>query len=254
MRMRFKVIACKALQREISLLAAKTEAVLDITFMRQGLHDTPDLLRAALQQEIDAVDAGDDMHTNTPRLGRSFDAILLGYGLCSNGVTGLSSKNHRLVVPRIDDCIGLFLGSHERYRKYFDAHPGTYWYNASWIENAYTPSEANRKALLAEYTEKYGEDNAEYLVDTENSTKNYNNAAYVAWEGLNFPEYERYTSEAAAYFGWNFEKVMGDSGWLADMLSGKHDDRFAVAQPGECFAQDYEGRVIHTCPLSREEK
>ncbi len=254
MRMRFKVIACKALQREISLLAAKTDAVLDITYMQQGLHDTPDLLRTALQKEIAAVDAGDDLHTNHPRLGRGFDAILLGYGLCSNGIAGLSSKSHKLVVPRSDDCIGLFLGSYQRYREYFDAHPGTYWYNASWIENAYTPSEENRKAMLAEYTEKYGEDNAEYLVDTENSTKNYNNAAYVVWDGLDFPEYERYTREAAAYFGWNFDKVTGDNGWLTDMLAGRHDNRFAVAQPGECFEQDFEGRVIHACPFCREEK
>ena len=251
--MRFKVIACKALQREISLLAARTDAVLDITYMRQGLHDTPDLLRAALQKEINAVDDGNDLHSNEARLGRRFDAILLGYGLCSNGVAGVSSKTHKLVVPRSDDCIALFLGSYAKYREYFDAHPGTYWYNASWIENAYTPSEENRRQLLAEYTEKYGADNAEYLVDAESTTKNYNNAAYIAWEGLGFPEYERYTREAAAYFGWKFDKVTGDSGWLTDLLSGRHDDRFAVAQPGECFAQDYEGHVLHTCPFCREE-
>ncbi|MEL7604196.1 MAG: DUF1638 domain-containing protein, partial [Bacillota bacterium] len=103
--MRFKVLACKALQRELSLLAAGTDAILDITYMRQGLHDTPDLLRAALQKEIDAVDSGSDLHTNEDRLGRSFDAILLGYGLCSNGVCNVTSQRHKLIVPRSDDCI-----------------------------------------------------------------------------------------------------------------------------------------------------
>jgi hypothetical protein len=250
--MRFKVIACKALFREISLLAAGTDAVLDVTYMRQGLHDTPDLLRAALQKEIDAVDEGSDLHTNEGRWGRRFDAILLGYGLCSNGVAGVTSKKHKLVVPRADDCIALFLGSYQKYREYFDAHPGTYWYNASWIENAYTPSEENRARLLEEYTEKYGADNAEYLVDTETTTKNYNNAAYVSWDGLSFPRYEQYTREAAACFGWNFDLVKGDSSWLGDLLEGRHDERFSIAQPGESFAQDYSGGVIRACPFCRE--
>lgn len=252
--MRFKVIACKALQREISLLAAGTDAVLDITYLRQGLHDTPDALRAALQREVNAVDEGSDVHTNAARLGRSFDAILFGYGLCSNGVCGVTSQKHKLVVPRSDDCIGLFLGSYQKYREYFDAHPGTYWYNASWIENAYTPSVENRARMLAEYTEKYGEDNAEYLVDAETTTKNYTNAAYVAWDGLNFPQYEQYTRDAAAYFGWDYDRVQGDSGWLSDLLAGRHDARFAIAQPGECFAQDYTGSIVKACPFQGEAK
>lgn len=185
--MRYKIIACKALFRELSLLASRTQTTLDITYMRQGLHDTPDLLRRALQDEINKIDADADLHTNEQKQSRKIDAILLGYGLCSNGVAGLSSKKHSLVVPRTDDCIGLFLGSYSKYREYFDQHPGTYWYNASWIENAYTPSEMNRQLKLAEYTELYGEDNAEYLVDTETTTKNYSNAAYVHWDELPFP-------------------------------------------------------------------
>lgn len=250
--MRYKVLACKALFRELSLLASQTQTILDITYMRQGLHDTPDLLRRALQEEIDKVDADTDLHTNEQKRSRSFDAILLGYGLCSNGVAGLSSKKHTLVVPRCDDCIGLFLGSYRKYREYFDKHPGTYWYNASWIENAYTPSELSRKLKLAEYTELYGEDNAEYLVDVETTTKNYNNAAYVYWEELDFPACEQYTRDAAAYFGWNFDKVQGGSGWLRDFVEGRHDSRFAVARPGEALAADYSGHIITSHP--REEQ
>lgn len=250
--MRYKVLACKALFRELSLLASQTQTMLDVTFMRQGLHDTPDLLRRALQEEIDKIDSDADIHTNGQNNGRTFDAILLGYGLCSNGVAGLSSKKHTLIVPRTDDCIGLFLGSYQKYKEYFDAHPGTYWYNASWIENAYTPSEESRKQKLMEYTMLYGEDNALYLVDTETTIKNYNNAAYVYWDELAFPACEQYTRSAAAYFGWRFDKVRGGSGWLRDFIEGRHDGRFAVAHPGEQLAADYSGRIIQACP--KEEK
>jgi hypothetical protein len=246
--MRYKVLACKALFRELSLLASQTQTILDITYMRQSLHDTPDLLRRALQAEIDSIDDDTDLHSNGQKSGRVFDAILLGYGLCSNGVAGLSSRKHTLVVPRTDDCIGLYLGSYPIYREYFDAHPGTYWYNASWIENAYTPSEKNRRIKLEEYTALYGEDNALYLVDVETTTKNYNNAAYVYWDELPFPACEEYTRDAAAYYGWQFDRVRGDGSWLRDFIEGRHDDRFAIAPPGEALAPDYTGRVITSCP------
>ena len=246
--MRYKVLACKALFRELSYIAAHSDALLDITYMRQGLHDTPDLLRRALQAEIDLIDSDADLHSNEQKRDHTFDAILLAYGLCSNGTAGLSSKKFKLVVPRSDDCIALFLGSHQKYKTFFDANPGTYWYNASWIENAYTPSEESRRQKLLEYTEKYGEDNALYLLDTECTTKNYNTAAYVHWDELPFPACEQYTRDAAAYFGWQFKKMDGESGWLRDFLEGRHDGRFAVANPGESLAADYTGQIITSCP------
>jgi len=252
--MRYKVIACKALFREISLIAADTKAVLDVTFMRRGLHDTPDILRRELQREIDMVDGGQDMHSNELMCGDDFDAILLGYGLCSNGVSGLTSKKYPLVVPRSDDCIALYLGSYAKYREFFDAHPGTYWYNASWIENGYTPSEPTYFAKLEEYTALYGEDNAKYIMETESTVKNYNTAAYVSWNELPFPEYEKYTQDAAAYFDWQYKRVQGHSGWVRDFLEGNHDERFAIARPGEQLAQDYDGKVIKSCAACAQQK
>ena len=96
--------------------------------MRQGLHNTPEALRNELQKEIDAIDLDQDIHTGTEDSCGPIDAILLAYGLCSNGVCGLSSKKYPLVVPRAHDCNTLFLGSKERYREYFDTYSGIYWY------------------------------------------------------------------------------------------------------------------------------
>ena len=44
------------------------------------------------------------------RLGRRKPLILLGYGLCGNGLDGLSARHTRLVLPRAHDCIGLLMG------------------------------------------------------------------------------------------------------------------------------------------------
>jgi len=92
---------------------------MDITWMRQGYHNYPDQLKSWLQKEIDAIEAGRDHHTAARReedgqtgVPDDFDAITLGYGLCSNAVAGLSAGRHRLVIPRAHDCItlGLIVG------------------------------------------------------------------------------------------------------------------------------------------------
>lgn len=242
--MRLKLIACKALFREISLLAAKSDNFIDVTYIRQGYHDTPSELVTVLQNEIDKIESGDDVYSYNSRMNKKeFDAILLGYGLCSNGVVSLTSKKIPLVIPKVHDCISLFLGSKERYNEEFAKEPGTYWYNPSWIENAYVPSEENANEAKKLYAELYGEENADYLYEME-MLANYNRCAYVKWEELDFPKYEKYTKDAAEHFGWNFDLIMGDSGMLRDFLDGKWDDRFLIVEPGKKVAPDYEGDNI----------
>lgn len=58
---RFKLLACKALYREFSLLSSACENFIDATYMQQG-HDTPKLLNEQLQHEIDMIDEGRDIH------------------------------------------------------------------------------------------------------------------------------------------------------------------------------------------------
>jgi hypothetical protein len=237
-----KLIACKVLFRELSMIAATSENFVDATYLRQGLHDTPELLYKALQDEIDKIDAGDDLHTfKSPYTTRDFDAILLGYGLCANGVVGVSSKKYKIVVPRAHDCITLFLGSKEKYKDYFDKHGGTFWYNASWNENSCTPSEQTDKEMLEIYTERYGEENAQYLLEAE-MTENYNRCTYIKWDELDFPRHEQYTKDAAVYREWQYDCVLGDSGLLRDFIGGNWDEeRFLTVLPGEKIAASYEG-------------
>ena len=51
--------------------------------MRRDLHMTPTFLLDTLQKKIDLIESGNDLHTNENRFG-DMEAILLGYGLCSN--------------------------------------------------------------------------------------------------------------------------------------------------------------------------
>ncbi|MGI6169557.1 MAG: DUF1638 domain-containing protein [Christensenellales bacterium] len=251
--MRLKLIACKVFYREISLLTATCKHFIDVTYLQQGLHDTPKKLNQALQNEIVRIDQGDDIYSTPDRHGQDFDAILIGYGLCSNGVVGLFSEKYRLVIPRIDDCIGLFLGSREHYKQAFDANPGTYWYTPSWIECAYTPSIRNIELKREKYVEMYGEENADYLIENEFSTDNYSTAAYIKWEGLDFPEYEEYTRQAAADMGWNYLDFLGKDYFLRDFIQGKWDERFLVVPPGSEVKAEYDGSLMSAAKKGEED-
>ena len=53
--------------------------------------------------------------------------IVLGYGLCSNGIVGVTARNQGLIVLRCHDCIKLFLGSPAVYSEAIKERPGTYY-------------------------------------------------------------------------------------------------------------------------------
>lgn len=243
--LRLKVIACDVMNREISYLSSQSCCHVDVTFMHQGLHDTPEKLNVLLQKEIDKANNG--FPYNYYDTAPDYDYIIVGYGLCSNGVVGITSSRISLVVPRGHDCITLLLGSKEAYQERFHNNPGTYWFSAGWIERGWQPSEKKYTALLKEYTEKYGEDNAEYLMEMEQGwMKDYKNAAFIRWDALtNTDFYRGFTRNSAEYLGWNYLEFGGDSGFLKRLLDGAFNDaEVLVVPPGKKVVQSYDADII----------
>jgi hypothetical protein len=223
------------LWREVSHYASLSKHRFDIRMQEWGLHCRPDDLRATLQAEIDRADA------------TGYDAILIGYGLCSNGVAGIRARTRPLAIIRAHDCVTHLLGSKERYRRFFDAHPGTYWYSPGWIEDHLAPGRERYERTRAEYLEKYGEDNADYLMDLEQDWfKKYSTAAYVDFDFGDAERYKRFTRDCAEWLHWGYEELRGSPELLVDFLDGKweDDERFLLVEPGQMIQASNDDSIL----------
>lgn len=250
--MRLKVIACNVFLREVSLLAARSESTLDITYIPQGLHNYPDLLRSEIQKEIDEAEAerdGPEALTEPPE---EFTAVVLAFGLCSRALCGVRSRTYPLVLPRSHDCIAVLLGSHRRYREEFSENPGTYWFSPGWVEQSTFPCGAGKETLRKRYGEQYGEDNADFLVEhARESLAAYNRAALITWAELDRDAYHERARQVATEFGWRYETVEGSSELLGRVLNGRWEEEdVVIANPGHTFELGGETEVVSVVPCT----
>ena len=242
--MRLKIVACEIFFRELSSLAARSPHKIDIEFLPKGLHDKGGAaMRERLQAAIDATDPA------------SYDAVLLAYGLCNNGIAGLAAKSLPLVVIRAHDCITAFLGSRERYAACFAAQPGTYFETTGWLERGAgdggplgLPSQTSlgldRQALV----EKYGEDNAQYLIEELGDlTRHYKRMAFIRMGVEPDDSFETRCRELAAERGLELEVLDGDMGLLRRLVDGVWDEAdFLVVPPGRSVVPTHRDDVVAT--------
>jgi hypothetical protein len=225
-------IVCEVLVRECWKAAAISPHVVTLSIQPFGLHENPDELRTNLQKEIDSVDPN------------KYDYILLGYGLCSRGTADLIARSIPIIIPRAHDCITLLLGSRDRYEQEFKKHPGTYYYSPGWVERKQGEARQDaaktaKEQLMADkfklYVEKYGEDNARYLIEQESLwITNYNRAAFIDTCMGNKDFYRQFTRNVAETHGWLYEEIPGDTR-LIDLLFGGqwNEDEFLIIRPGQ---------------------
>jgi hypothetical protein len=245
--MRLRIIACNVLFREISHCAAYSPHTVDAAWVDRRYHESPEELREEVQRQIDAAEA----------MRYDYDAIVLGYGLCSNGLANIEARETPLIIPRAHDCITLLLGSKQRYDESFRDQPGTYYYTPGWVEREGTRKERTsvqgqtaRDKIYAEYVAKYGEENAVYLMETLHTWyKNYSHAVYIHMGLVRFPEMEAQAQKVAAEYGWAFEETNGDLRLVRAMVEGHWpEEEFLVVGPGQRTEGAYDDAVLRAVP------
>lgn len=212
------IIACKIMQSMFEGQLSE-ELAQDVTYMDYGLHRHPQRMTWTLQDAIDSV--------QTPSL------IVLGYGLCGNGLNGIKAGPHTLLIPRADDCIAMLLGSRRAYMQEFEATPGTYYLSKGWLESGSHPL----KEYL-EYRETYGEEDAAWIMDQQ--YQHYERLVLVAHTQQDLEAYRPQALEVARYcerWGMRYEEILGSDAFVRRFLEvaanlERAGDDFVIVPPG----------------------
>lgn len=250
-KMRIHILACRVFSRELNALAAMSPHVVELTWLPQGLHNTPDKLRSMLMETLDGL-----YRQRDEGLLREWpDAIVLGYGLCSNGVVGVESRDTPLVVPKTDDCIAMFLGSQKRYLELFSQYNGCYWLNNGWIEYGWDGERADPQQLAerrAEYARLYGEENADFLMEQDQAwIHNYNACGYITSPVLEIPAYEEKARTFARENGWRYARLTGNIRMLRMLVEGAWtEEEFLICPPYHRIEATYDADKIRAVPIS----
>lgn len=212
------VIACQVFQSLMEKFLPEDLATL-IVFKDYGLHRLPSKLTWSVQEEIDKI--------STPSL------IILGYGLCGNGLNGIQSRAHTLLIPRTDDCIAILLGSYKRYIQEFDSEPGTIYLTKGWLESGSNPLQEYQ-----DYVTKYSEEDSLWILDQ--LYQNYERLTFVAHSQEELEEYRPRALEVAEFCKrWNmrYEEILGSDLYVRKLIElasspEKADSDFLVIPPG----------------------
>jgi hypothetical protein len=212
------IVACQVMEPELEWVR-KGNSRVEIRYIDQGLHRTPKDMAGLVQEQIDrAVGYATQM--------------VLAYGLCSNGIVGVTARKQGLIVPRSHDCIGLLLGSPAEYNKAFEERPGTYYLTPGWVAEKKDPL----GIVENEYEPKFGRETSMWVMEEE--LKHYTHIALInAGVGDLTPLRQR-ALENARVFKKEYEEIQGSLDYFKRIIRGPYSSEyFFNLKPGEQVTQ-----------------
>ena len=216
------VVACRVMEPEFTRVLSEGGAEDDrpeIVYLDQVLHRTPGKLLSLVQEKIDQA-------------AQTASRIVLGYGLCSNGVVGVTARQQGLIIPRCHDCIALFLGSPERYHDLFHSKPGTYYLTPGWIAEKKDPL-----GIMEEQVPRYGRETARWVMEEE--LKHYTHIALINTGVEEMAPLRARAMENAASFNKQYEEIPGSLDYFRELICGPYsEEKFLRLRLGEQFTQE----------------
>lgn len=231
MKKKLYVIACAVLTIDMKHSAEKLGIDIEYKFLEAGLHNNPKRLKEKLQAAIDEISASG-----------LCERIIIGYGICGKGTIGIQSRCVPLAIPKVHDCVALFLGGDQAYKNEFKKFPGTYYLSAGWCEEKTEPMSqrkqwayfGEKKLEFNDLVEKYGKDAAQQTFDFLNSwQKNYQRAAFIETGAKASPRYEKFAKDMAREYNWEYEKIKGGQGLIKKMITAGHSTSDILFVPPE---------------------
>lgn len=140
--MKTVVITCRTVEEELTEALRRTGSDAEVIWLESGLHNVKRQLHDRMQEELDRIEA---------------DRVLLAMGTCGNAYQGVKTGKYETILPRVDDCITLLLGSVSR-RIQISRELAAYFFSEGWLKG-----ERNLWVEYQHMVEKYGEEEAEVI-------------------------------------------------------------------------------------------
>ena len=199
--MKIKVIACEVMKEE--MLAIEPLLGEEFEFVSMDFHLYPEKLGAELQRIIDSS------------LG--YDRIILAFGLCGGAVKGLKANNCALTIPRVHDCISIFLSPDEGCVCDFKKEVGTFYLSCGWM--------ITEKSILSDHKrilEKFGSKKAFRVLN-----RMYDGYKKVLFICTGYPSQDEVivqSKEIASLLSCKHEIIQGKISFIKKIIRGPWDD------------------------------
>ena len=210
------IIACKTISDELQHAMAQTGTDYPVVWLEQGLHNVPEMLHAALQTALDGLEA---------------QRVLLAMGFCGNAIRGVEVPVSELIIPRVDDCISLLLGSVQR-RLAVSREHAAYFFTEGWLRG-----ERNIWVEHLHMVEEYGEELTEEL--EKDMFGHYKTLGLLDCGIKPMDELIQGTKMIADGLHLTQQVIPATTRYLADLLTGPWPpERFLTLRAGESITED----------------
>lgn len=207
------LLACKTLECELRNVIAATGCTYPVYWIDSGLHNYPISLQSCIKQQLDAM--------------TSYERIIIVFGVCGGVLNGIKTGAHTLVMPRVDDCISLLLGSLEERRRFKDAYFLTY----GWL--------GGERTIYDEYiytSQKYGQAMADEF--SKAIFNGYKRVIMIDSDSYNVERSIEMAKPLAKQFNLKIDILHVDLHYLTDLVTGPWDERrFVIYKPGTVIEQ-----------------
>jgi hypothetical protein len=211
-----KIIACEVMKEE--LLANQGDQEIEFQFVEMALHEHPEKLHAKLQEILDQSPA--------------YERIILAFGLCGGAINKLHSSKSILTIPRVHDCIPIFLGSRALYDTLQKNDAGTFYLTCGMVNG--------EKSLMAEYervSTKYGEERARRIYAT--MFDNYHRILFIRTGAPDEESDLKKSLATAELLNLQHQTLQGRKYYLHKLIHGPWDgDDFVNTLPNEPVSEN----------------
>jgi hypothetical protein len=209
--LRTVILACRTIRDELQLAIKETGVNHPVIYIESGLHSKAEVLHQIIQEKIDMLE--------------DIDVILLVFGYCGNSLMGIKSSCSKIVIPRVDDCIALLLGSSEA-RREKSREMGTYFFTQGWLDY--------EKNILWEYERcitLYGRQRTSRVMKA--MLGKYNRLMVIDTGAYPLESVSAKVQSFAKNLNMLHEIVPGSLQLFHKLLLGQWDDEFIVLEPGQ---------------------